>query len=152
MRITGYKHREDFSRVMEINDACYSGVYRPPRDLMSDMVSVSDVFIAREDCEGDWSGAMPDTMLGFAITRNPDQPYIWNIAVDPAYQGRGVAGNLLREIIKRYTLEKCTQITLHVNVNNPAQKLYFDYGFRVISIEEDYFAPNDGLMMERKLP
>jgi ribosomal protein S18 acetylase RimI-like enzyme len=157
MRITGYKHREDFERVIQINDACYSGVYRPPRKTVADMISVSEVFIARVN-EKDFSHSFPEDLpdenyiIGFAIVRNAFQPYIWNIAVDPAYQNRGVAGNLLREIIRRYTLEKSSRITLHVNVENPAQKLYFDYGFRVISVEEDYFAPNDGLMMERKLP
>jgi ribosomal protein S18 acetylase RimI-like enzyme len=156
MRITGYKHREDFERLMEINDACYSGVYRPPRDLMADYVSVSDVFVARADnygkpyiC-GDLSVA--EIIIGFAIVRNAIQPYIWNIAVDPSYQNRGVAGNLLREIIKKYTLEKCSRITLHVNVNNPAQRLYFSYGFQVKEVVKDHFVPNDGLLMERKLP
>jgi ribosomal protein S18 acetylase RimI-like enzyme len=156
MRITGYNHREDFDRVMQINDACYNGVYRPPRETVADMVSVSDVFVARVN-EKDFSHSFPedlpdeDFVVGFAIVRNVIQPYIWNIAVDPAYQRRGVAGNLLREIICRYTLEKCTEIRLHVNVQNPAQKLYFDYGFRIIDLEEEYFKPDDGLIMRRKL-
>jgi ribosomal protein S18 acetylase RimI-like enzyme len=145
MRVTGYKHREDFERVMVINDACYSGDFRPPRETMADMISVSDVFIAR------WEG-YTDQIIGFAIVRNAVQPYIWNIAVDPAFQQRGVGGNLLREIIRKYTLEKSKQITLHVNATNPAQKLYFDYGFRVVAVEENYFNPHDGLLMERKLP
>jgi ribosomal protein S18 acetylase RimI-like enzyme len=156
MRITGYKHSEDFDRLIQINEACYSGIYLPPRDLMADYASVSDVFIARVDGElenlyinGEKSSK--DYIIGFAIVRNAVNPYIWNIAVDPAYQNRGVAGNMLREIIKRYTLEKCKQITLHVNANNAAQKLYYDYGFRVVAVEEEYFTPDDGLLMERPL-
>ena len=157
MRIAGYKHREDFQRVMEINDACYSGDFRPPREIMQDMISISDVSLARVN-ENDFSHSFPEDLtdeyyvIGFAIVRNASQPYIWNIAVDPAFQGRGVAGNMLREIIRRYTLEKCKSITLHVNAENPAQKLYYDYGFRVIAVEENYFNPDAGLLMERKLP
>ena len=156
MRITGYKHREDFQRVMEINDACYEGVYRPPRETMSDMISVSDVVIARIDPNGEpyifGDRSVEDAIIGFAIVRNPAQPYLWNIAVSPAYQNKGVAGNLLREIIRKYTLDKYSQITLHCNAKNPAQKLYFDHGFRVVAVEKNYFNPDAGLLMERKLP
>lgn len=144
MRITGYR-REDFDRVMEINDACYTGIYCPPRQTVADMISVSDVFIAQLDNHA------PE-IIGFAIVKNVSQPYVWNIAVDPSCQGRGIGGNLLREVIKRYTLDHQHAISLHVNIDNPAQKLYFDYGFRVRAIEPGYFEPNDGLLMERKLP
>jgi ribosomal protein S18 acetylase RimI-like enzyme len=150
MRVTGYKHSEDLERIMEINNSCYSGIYCPPRNTMVDNMLVSDVFVARVTPADDKTTPV-DTIIGFAIVRNAVQPYVWNIAVDPAYQSRGVGGNLLREIIKRYTLEKCKEITLHVNVNNPAQKLYFDYGFRVVAVETDYFQPDDGLVMKRDL-
>jgi ribosomal-protein-alanine N-acetyltransferase len=147
MRINfSYRHKEDFDRVMEISDACYSGDYRPPRQTMADMVSVSDVCVARID-----EVELGHSLIGFAIIKNVSQPYIWNIAVDPAWQKRGIAGNMLREIIKRYTLNKDKEISLHVDATNPAQKLYFDYGFRVVSVEENYFEPNDGLMMVRRL-
>jgi ribosomal protein S18 acetylase RimI-like enzyme len=153
MRINfSYRHKEDFDRVMEISDACYSGDYRPPRQTMVDMVSVSDVCVVRLDNTDVMYEFSGNAIVGFAIIKNVEHPYIWNIAVDPAYQRRGIAGNMLREIIKRYTLNKDTKILLHVDATNPAQKLYFDYGFRVVSVEENYFEPNDGLMMVRKLP
>ena|ERR1035438_1072892 len=154
MRITGYK-KEYLDRIMEINDACYEGVYRAPRDVVEQTIGVSDTFTAQLDPYFGPPDYKNDSTLiiGFAIVRLDDvYPYMWNIAVDPAYQGRGVGGNLLREIIKRYTLAKQKQITLHVNAQNPAQKLYFDYGFRVKSIEKDYFKPDDGLIMTRLLP
>jgi ribosomal protein S18 acetylase RimI-like enzyme len=153
MRITGYKHSEDLARMMEINDSCYSGIYCPPRNIMVDNLLVSDVFVARITPADDKTTPV-DMAIGFAIVRDQEHlpAYIWNIAVDPAYQGRGVGGNLLREIIKKYTLSKSMGISLHVNVENAAQKLYYDYGFRVTSYVKDYFKPDDGLYMLRKLP
>jgi ribosomal protein S18 acetylase RimI-like enzyme len=147
MRITGYRHSEDFQRVMAINDACYSGDFRPPREIMQDMISISDVFVARAHRALD-----PEIIYGFAIVRNATQPYIWNLAVDPAYWGRGIASMMLDHIIAGYTKDKYSQITLHVNAKNPAQKLYFDYGFRVTAIVPNYFNPDSGLLMERRLP
>lgn len=132
---------------MEINDACYSGKYRPPRETVATMISVSDVLTARAHRALD-----PEIILGFAIVQNVAQPYLWNIAVYPRYRGRGVASSLLEEIIRRYTNEKSEHITLHVNATNPAQKLYFDHGFRVVNVEKKYFDPDDGLVMVRQLP
>ena len=160
MRITGYKHSEDLARMMEINDSCYSGIYCPPRNIMVDNLLVSDVFAAREmmyednSASGLWDKELGEKIIGFAIVRDQEHvpAYIWNIAVDPEFQGRGVGSSLLREIIKKYTLAKSLGISLHVNVENAAQKLYFDYGFRVTSYVKDYFKPDDGLYMLRKLP
>ena len=120
---------------------------------MVDNLLVSDVFVARITPADDKTTPV-DMAIGFAIVRDQEHlpAYIWNIAVDPAYQGRGVGGNLLREIIKKYTLSKSMGISLHVNVENAAQKLYYDYGFRVTSYVKDYFKPDDGLYMLRKLP
>lgn len=145
MRVTPYR-KEDFEKLMEINDACYFGAYRPSREIVAEYLGVSDVYIARETVFG-FEG-----VIGFAIVQNCDQPYIWNIAVDPQFQSRGVGGNLLREIVRAYTLSKQKRITLHVNACNPAQKLYYDYGFRVKKVAEQFFAPDDGLLMERVLP
>jgi ribosomal protein S18 acetylase RimI-like enzyme len=149
MRITNYDHRQDFERLLEINDACYSGVYRPPRETVNDMIMVSDVFVVRY---ADGCARPEDIMVGFAIVKNTGRPYIWNIAVDPWYQGQGFGGKLLDEIIKRYTIAGDKEIHLDVNPTNPAQKLYFDYGFRVKSVCPKYFDPNDGLHMVRPLP
>jgi len=145
MRITGYS-RENFERVVEISDACYTGHYRPDRATLQNMVGISDVFLAKTDT------VSQNKIIGFCIVKNTDQPYIWSIAVDPDFRGRGVGGNLLREVIRTYTLQKQRQISLHVDCANPAQKLYYDYGFRVQRVAEKYFAPNDGLVMVRNLP
>lgn len=143
MRINMYR-KEDFDAIIVINNACYSGEFQAPADKMRDMISVSDVWVARTDT---------GEIIGFAIVRCVDQPYLWNIAVAPAYQKRGIAGNLLREIIKTYTLSKEPFITLHVNVNNDtAKRLYENYGFKVIDLAENYYASDDGYLMKRYLP
>jgi len=153
---TAYKST-DFDRLCEISDACYTGDERPPRETMKDMVEVCDVFLAKSGLGSIEVGEMEsnscelDKIIGFALVRTSGNPYIWSIAVDKGFQRRGVGGNLLREIIKKYTLQKDFEITLHVHEDNPAQKLYFDYGFRVKRIERDYYNPKNGLFMVRPL-
>jgi ribosomal protein S18 acetylase RimI-like enzyme len=150
---TAYKST-DFDRLCEISDACYTGDERPPADVMKSMVEVCDVFLVKK-YEGNCTevGFDPEgTIVGFALVRTSGNPYIWSIAVDKGFQGRGVGGNLLREIIKKYTLQKALCITLHVHEDNPAQKLYFDYGFRMRDVVKYYYAPKNGLLMIRTLP
>jgi ribosomal protein S18 acetylase RimI-like enzyme len=145
MRIDlGFKP-DEFESLLRINDACYTGVERPSLFEFTNMLKHTDVFVAR--VEGDYlfgDLTVDGTIIGFAIVRSSEQskPYLWSIAVHPAFQDRGVGGNLLREITKRYTLKHETEISLHVHVDNPAQKLYFDYGFRVQAICRGWY--NDG--------
>jgi len=145
---TAYKNT-DFDRLCEISDTCYTGQERPPRETMKDMVEVCDVFLVK--IEPDYPLYTDrDKIIGFALVRTSGNPYIWSIAVDKRFQGRGVGGNLLREIIHRYQPTEL-EITLHVHEDNPAQKLYFDYGFRVQDVVKDYYRPKNGLYMVRPL-
>jgi ribosomal protein S18 acetylase RimI-like enzyme len=119
---------------------------------MHDMTECCDIFLAKETVPQDPDGGNPhEIIVGFALVRTSGNPYVWSIAVDKAFQGRGVGGNLLREIIKFYTLAKASGINLHVHEDNPAQSLYFSYGFRVQDVIKDYYAPKNGLLMRRVL-
>src|SRR5208337_4198408 len=118
----------DMPRLYEINVACYSGIQRPSPAEFADMMA-GGVFLAKNESLH---------IIGFALVRRRDT-YLWSLAVDPSYQGRGVGGNLLREVIKFYTLAKETEISLHVHPDNPAMKLYFDYGFRVKAVAKNWY-------------
>ena len=149
---TAYKNT-DFDRLCEISDTCYTGQERPPRETMKDMVEVCDVFLAKEPSNviAIDKRVHEDLILGFALVQTSGNPYIWSIAVDKGFQCIGIGGNLLREIIKKYMLQKELSITLHVHEDNPAQCLYFSYGFRVRDVVKDYYAPKNGLLMHRVL-
>ena len=152
MITTDYNHT-DFERLCEISDRVYTGQERPPHDIMHDMTECCDIFLAKETVPQDPDGGNPhEIIVGFALVRTSGNPYVWSIAVDKAFQGIGVGGTLLREIIKFYTLQKALEITLHVHEDNSAQSLYFSYGFRVQDVIKDYYAPKNGLLMRRVLP
>jgi ribosomal protein S18 acetylase RimI-like enzyme len=116
------------------------------------MIECCDIFLAKETAPQDPDGGPYEIIVGFALVRTSGNPYVWSIAVDKAFQGIGVGGTLLREIIKFYTLQKALEITLHVHEDSSAQSLYFSYGFRVQDVIKDYYAPKNGLLMRRVLP
>jgi ribosomal protein S18 acetylase RimI-like enzyme len=54
---------------------------------------------------------------------------VMDIALAPAYRGRGVGSELLRALIDEASASKRT-LSIHVEVNNPARVLYERLGFR----------------------
>jgi len=77
-------------------------------------------------------------------------PYIWSVAVDPDYRRRGAATTLLQEFEKHYK-QSYESGWLHCRVENPAQKLYFDQGYRIASFEPNiYGARQHGVTMRKR--
>lgn len=79
-------------------------------------------------------------------------PYIWSVATYPAYRGKGIATSLIQEFEKHYKSAGYTKAWLHVKAENPAQKLYFDLGYRIASFEPNIYGPHvHGLIMRKSL-
>ena len=85
-----------------------------------------------------YNGTEPVAFLGsrFEIT----DIHITNIAVAPAWQGKGV-GSLLLELLTAVAKEeKVSSITLEVRISNSkAQALYNKLGFKAIRIKRNYY-------------
>lgn len=143
---------EEFERLFAISNECYVGDERPNIKEFRTMTG-HDVFVARKQAPYGHPECGRIIIIGFAVvaSMNSNHPYLWSLAVTKEFQGCGVGGNLLREVIKRYTLSK-PEISLHVHPDNPAQKLYFDYGFRVEGIARNWYKNRNGLFMRRPLP
>jgi ribosomal protein S18 acetylase RimI-like enzyme len=130
---------EVFDRIWEITDVSFDGVEKPPRGLLADTVRNGTVFVnAHEvDCYA-------------LLVQKYGVYYIWAIATDPAARGQGFASQILDEIAAHATATGEHRIGLATNVNNPAQKLYFDKGYRVTKHLRDFYGPGvHGLFMER---
>jgi ribosomal protein S18 acetylase RimI-like enzyme len=77
------------------------------------------------------------------------EPWIWSLAVRPDFQEHGIATELITEIEKYYPSYK--RMLLFVEANNPAQKFYFNRGYRVIRVVKDIYEDQDALKMAKKL-
>lgn len=152
MRIRNYK-KTDFDDILDINNKTFSGVERPPIGTLREMISISDTWVATAE-EGD---TVDPRVVAFAIVKpaghdgSGQSAYLWQMSTTPDLQHRGIGGNLLREVIGYYTSKKYANVRLHVHPDNPAQKLYFDYGFRVFEIAHRFYDDGIGLYMKRRL-
>ena len=95
-------------------------------------------------------------ILGFAIY-SPIIPesHLLNIAIDPAYQGKGLGDKLLQQIILQNRIIGVKTISLEVRVSNlPAINLYEKRGFHKDAIRPDYYSGSpkeDALLMSLKI-
>ncbi len=78
-------------------------------------------------------------------------PYLWSVATRTAHRGKGYATLLIKEFEKYYIACGYQKSWLHVRTDNPAQKLYFDLGYRVASFEKNIYEPGDGITMVKRL-
>ena len=71
------------------------------------------------------------------------------IFVEEKYRNRGIAQNLIKEIIKDFDVEN---ITLEVSENNiSAIKLYEKLDFKKVAIRKNYYKDNDGFLMLKEV-
>lgn len=82
------------------------------------------------------------------------EAHITNIATIPAYEKKGIATYLLKEIIRHAQEENIEKVTLEVRVSNhTAQSLYRTLGFQAGRVKKGYYAKDheDALEMVRPL-
>lgn len=142
-----------FKRILEINDLSYFGVQRPKESILLNAFNQGDVYVAYS--YGGTVAGYINEIAGFAIVidyMDNFEPLIWSIATHPDFRGRGFATAMLMDIDKDSRALGARNIRLTVNWNNPAQKLYFDAGFRVVSVaRKHYLEDGDGLVMRKQL-
>lgn len=85
-------------------------------------------------------------IIGFAICQTVlDEATLFNIAVEPTRQGKGMGELLLRELMTRLTERAVKTLWLEVRESNPARHLYEKLGFNEVDIRKNYYPlPNGG--------
>lgn len=80
-------------------------------------------------------------LLGFIGSRIiGDDCHITNIAIIPEYQGRGIGGCLIDEIVKFAIMNRCETVSLEVRMSNKdAQRLYRKKGFVSKAVKPAYY-------------
>ncbi len=87
-----------------------------------------------------------DNIVGFVICQIVlDEATLFNIAIDPIFQGKGLGKQLLRELIEQLRAKKIATLWLEVRESNlPAQKLYDSLGFNEVTIRKNYYPTQMG--------
>ena len=86
-----------------------------------------------------------DSMVGYGgMMFSGDDAHITNIAVDPQWQGRGVATEMMLDLVLLAHDRGCSAMTLEVrHTNVVAQNLYRRFGFVPAGIRRKYYENTD---------
>ena len=77
---------------------------------------------------------------------------LYNIGVDPAFQGMGFGNILLEECELEAIRRGCDKIVLEVREDNPAVKFYKDHGYTFVRRLKDYYGKRqNGIKMSKDL-
>jgi len=129
MIIREYKESDE-GDVLFINNQCHEKA-QPDEDLLEVINSPKAKTWVAVDFDRD--------AVGFIIgTIKHGMPYICNISVLQESRKKGIGKSLI-EIFENYFKKIRSSFWLQVNTNNPAQKLYFDLGYRVDSVDENFY-------------
>ena len=99
-----------------------------------------------------------DTLVGFVICKVvADQAELFNICVNPAYQGQGFGKQLLQQLILMLQQSAATELWLEVRASNTVAKhLYETHGFNCVDVRPNYYqnatGKEDALIMCLYLP
>lgn len=129
----GYDKR-DLSRLYQIEKTCFHATQRWSEESANEEFSNGLLLTCHED----------GGIVGYCLVRDG---YIVGLAVVPEHRGKGIAHKLMA--MAEHETDGA-RMTLHVWSGNPAQKLYFDLGYRTIKVERDFYAPGlHALFMEK---
>jgi ribosomal protein S18 acetylase RimI-like enzyme len=131
-----------FHVIKQINDLSFSGIERPTGLTLK---------FQYDTALSIWTKEVDQKIVAYALLVADSGPYVWSVATHPTFRSRGFAGALLDEAAEWHRLDGAQKMDLTVNVNNPAQKLYFDHGFRAVQVYRRYYGEAAGLRMRRSL-
>lgn len=134
-----------FAMIYDIHNPSFQFFERASKGMLREQFDKGTVFVSY------LSGGR--RLAGYAIvTEKNAQPYVWEIAVASLYRGQGYGAALLGEIEVWARENEKREITLNCLTENPAQKLYFDAGYRVTKVLLGYYgAGRNGIVMRRNL-
>lgn len=130
--------RRHLRRVLQIEDQVY------PRPW-THRTFVSELTEMRNGSRYYMVAYVDDVMVGYAgLMFAGDDAHITNIAVDPEWQGRGVATEMMLDLAFLAHDRGCDAMTLEVrHTNNAAQQLYRRFGFVPAGVRKRYYENTD---------
>ena len=130
--------RRHLRRVLQIEDQVY------PRPW-THRTFVSELAEMRNGSRYYMVAYVDDVMVGYAgLMFSGNDAHVTNIAVDPEWQGRGVATEMMLDLAILSHERGCEAMTLEVrHTNTAAQNLYRRFGFVPAGVRKRYYENTD---------
>lgn len=131
---------EDLDAIMNIEESVFPAPWQR-RGFESELTQnrFSQYYVAHAD----------DKVLGYAgMWIILDESHLTTLAVDSAYQRKGVGAMLLQHLLVTAEKEGVTSMSLEVRPSNKAARsLYAGFGFQTQRIRKKYYPDEDAIIM-----
>jgi len=149
----------DFLKVKECAAKC-----KPLEDYDSHIYKILLKYFDNTCFTAEHNGEVAGFVISFMSQTSKDTCFLWQIGVDPAFQGKGIATDLLKKFEKHLKELGCKRIELTIDPENIAsQKLFEKNGYKNASSNEgetievkgkvsvkDYYKPGRHFMLYEK--
>ncbi len=136
----------ELDQLMAVMEAAFDPHWREAwtREQVANSLALPHTHAILIGCDGNPPGP-GDAAAGFVLARRaPGEEELLLIAVRPENRARGLGRALLEEFANQARMSGAERIFLEMRANNPAQKLYLDFGFSPIGKRRDYYRTLDG--------
>jgi ribosomal-protein-alanine N-acetyltransferase len=143
---------EDIPQVVEIEKIAFSRPWTKSIFKAALLLPYAAYYVAVEDTPGEKSGADPhEKVVGMCgVKKIFEEGDISNVAVHPAYRGRGISRKMLDVLMREARADGVQAFTLEVRAGNViAVNLYESLGFRTEGVRPRFYDDpvEDGLIM-----
>lgn len=145
------KPNDPVDHIMEVMDAAFDPVWGEAwnRRQVSDALIMPNTYAIIVDCDGKADAECEAEPAGFVMTRHaPGEEELLLIAVKPEHRGRGLGRALLSRLASEALERGAERIFLEMRSNNPAERLYREFGFEPIGRRNNYYLMADGNRMD----
>jgi ribosomal-protein-alanine N-acetyltransferase len=133
---------EDLPEVVNIERACFANPWTGPLFLQELDVSFSRIVLARARY-----GPIAGYLCRWFVA---DEVHVLNVAVAPAYRGRGLGTALMEEALREARDARARAVTLEVRRSNvDGRRLYESFGFEQVGARPNYYGRGEDALIMR---
>jgi ribosomal protein S18 acetylase RimI-like enzyme len=161
--IRRYNAAVDLPFLNKIEAECFPPQYRWSEDILGIVLADCDVWVSLHRVMAEDGVTVEERILGFIAAEESrarmyrggvsvpvKNTHICSVDVTPAFRGQGIASAMMEEVEKFYREKGFVEAWLEVQVDNPAQILYFKRGYRVCKFKEHYYEDKTPCIVMKK--
>lgn len=141
---------DDIDRIMAVMQTAFDPAYGEAwnRRQLEDALLIGNCHYLLINAQGE-APAPDEPAAGFSLSRHGfEEEELLLFAVDPIYRGQGLGQKLLARFARAAQARGAQRLLLEMRQDNPAERLYRQFGFTVIGHRPGYYRTPFGTRLD----
>ena len=147
IEVRRYGHEGDLERIVALDEACFSGVFRFSHEAMRRFVEAKRAICLIAESGGD--------LVGFVVVevdRTGEMGYVVTLDVAEGFRRGGVARRLMSDVEGEMCNQKVAEMALHVYEGNEgAIRFYEALGYSRTGVQRGFYGAGLNALVYRKM-